>query len=144
MKEFFLDTVTVSAIRLPARNPEVMRWLRAHQEDQLVIPVFVIGEIQQGIEMTGDVEQKAVLQEWLDDIRSTYRDQIIPFFEEEAKFWGSLVAPFQLAGRPPAVVDSMIAAMAMFHGSAVVTRNVRHFAPFGVPVVNPWDDENGA
>lgn len=34
--------------------------------------------------------------------------------------------------------DLMIAATALEHGLAVVTRNVRHFEPTGVPVVNPF------
>jgi predicted nucleic acid-binding protein len=36
-------------------------------------------------------------------------------------------------------VDLLIAATAMVHDLAVVTRNVRHFAPTGVELMNPWD-----
>ncbi|MBP2357521.1 putative nucleic acid-binding protein [Kribbella aluminosa] len=34
----------------------------------------------------------------------------------------------------------MIAAIALSHGVQVATRNVAHFAGFGVEVVNPWDE----
>ena len=34
--------------------------------------------------------------------------------------------------------DALIAATAMVHGMAVVTRNVSDFAPTGVEIVNPW------
>jgi hypothetical protein len=34
--------------------------------------------------------------------------------------------------------DALIAATALEHGFVVVTRNVRHFEPFGVPVLNPF------
>jgi predicted nucleic acid-binding protein len=34
--------------------------------------------------------------------------------------------------------DALIAATALVHGMTVVTRNVDHFQPTGVAVVNPW------
>jgi predicted nucleic acid-binding protein len=34
--------------------------------------------------------------------------------------------------------DGLIAATALVHGMTVVTRNVSDFAPFGVPLLNPW------
>jgi predicted nucleic acid-binding protein len=35
--------------------------------------------------------------------------------------------------------DGLIAATALEHELTVVTRNVRHFAGFGVAVFNPWE-----
>ena len=37
-------------------------------------------------------------------------------------------------------VDLLIAATALEHGLTVVTRNVRHFAPTGVPVLDPFGE----
>ncbi len=37
-------------------------------------------------------------------------------------------------------VDLLIAATALVHGLCVVTRNVRHFEPTGVRVLNPFED----
>lgn len=34
--------------------------------------------------------------------------------------------------------DALIAATALVHGMAVVTRNVADFEPTGVAIVNPW------
>lgn len=34
--------------------------------------------------------------------------------------------------------DSLIAATALVHGMTVVTRNLNHFQPMGVTVLNPW------
>jgi predicted nucleic acid-binding protein len=34
--------------------------------------------------------------------------------------------------------DALIAATALVHGMAVVTRNVADFAPTGVSIINPW------
>jgi toxin FitB len=35
--------------------------------------------------------------------------------------------------------DLLIAATAITHGLTVVTRNVKHFEPTGVSVINPFD-----
>jgi toxin FitB len=35
--------------------------------------------------------------------------------------------------------DALIAATALVHGMAVVTRNVADFKPTGVPLINPWE-----
>jgi len=37
----------------------------------------------------------------------------------------------------------MIAATALTHDLIVVTRNVRDFAPFPVPTLNPFDNKSG-
>ena len=35
--------------------------------------------------------------------------------------------------------DALIAATALVHGMAVVTRNVADFKPLGVTLINPWE-----
>jgi predicted nucleic acid-binding protein len=79
-----------------------------------------------------------VLQRWFLRLRAFYDDHLIPFGADEALAWGSLYAPLQLAGRPPALVDSMIAATALVHALPVVTRNGSDFEPLGVEIINPW------
>jgi toxin FitB len=37
------------------------------------------------------------------------------------------------------VIDGLVAATALEHDLAVVTRNVEDFAGLGVEVVNPWE-----
>jgi predicted nucleic acid-binding protein len=37
-------------------------------------------------------------------------------------------------------MDGFFAATALAHGLTLVTRNVKDFSAFGVPLLNPWDD----
>jgi predicted nucleic acid-binding protein len=42
------------------------------------------------------------------------------------------------AGRPLALVDSLLAATAIEHDLSIVTRNTKDFAELGVTIINPW------
>jgi len=138
VSRFLLDTVVLSATRRPDRNPEIERWFELHRHGDFFVSVLTLGELQQGIELAPDARSRAVLQRWFLRLRAFYDDHLIPFGADEALAWGSLYAPLQLAGRPPALVDSMIAATALVHGLPIVTRNGSDFAPLGVEVINPW------
>jgi len=38
------------------------------------------------------------------------------------------------------VMDGFFAATALAHAMTLVTRNIKDFAPFNVPLFNPWDE----
>ena len=63
---------------------------------------------------------------------------------DTAGYWARLCAQAEAAGKPMAAFDSLIAATALEHGLAVVTRNVSDFASAPVVLVNPWDTVPGA
>jgi len=50
--------------------------------------------------------------------------------------WGLLSAEIGHGG-----ADLLIAATALERGLTVVTRNLRHFEPTGVAIINPWHAE---
>jgi tRNA(fMet)-specific endonuclease VapC len=52
---------------------------------------------------------------------------VLPYDEETARVGGRLAASLGAAGRPIGDLDTMIAATALVHGAALVTRNARHF-----------------
>lgn len=102
----------------------------------MYLSAITIGELRQGVETVrhrGDVAQAARLARWLDSITSEYADAILAFDEEIAHVWGRLRVPH--AENP---LDKQIAATALVYGLTVVTRNVTHYEPTGVAVVNPF------
>ena len=103
----------------------------------MYLSALVIGEIRQRAERLRrrDPVQAARLDDWLDVLEAGYRDRILPVTTEVADAWGRLNATAQM----PSSVDGLIAATAKVYRLTVVTRNVRHFAQTGVPVVNPFD-----
>jgi hypothetical protein len=52
-----------------------------------------------------------------------------------------LMASRKRTGRTGDLRDTMIAGIALASRASLATRNVRHFADVGLPVVNPWNVE---
>jgi len=133
---YLLDTVVLSELRRRARNPGVVQWIAGQRPSDLFLSVVTIGEIERGIQLqqTRNAEFAENLTAWLDRILHLYADRILGIDTEVARRWGRLSAAIGHDG-----ADLLIAATAQEHGLTVVTRNLRHFEPTGVAVLNPWN-----
>jgi len=58
--------------------------------------------------------------------------------EKSRKLGGAMAGQAQLKGITLPVIDGLMAATAQHHDLTVVTRNVKDFSVWGVPVINPW------
>ena len=131
---FLLDTDVLSALRRRDRNPELVRWVSSQRTADLYLSVVTIGEIEKGItQQQHDPSFAHDLAFWLDRVLAWYGDRILPIDIATARRWGQLSATLGHSG-----ADLLIAATALEHGLTVLTRNVRHFHPTGVPVISPF------
>ena len=131
---FLIDTDVLSALRRRERNPGVVRWVESQRTADLHISVVTVGEIQRGItqQQRENPSFARDLGVWLDRVLSLYSDRVLPMDTATARRWGQLSATLGHDG-----ADLLIAATAIEHGLTVVTRNVRHFEPTGVAVLDP-------
>ncbi len=134
---YLLDTVVLSELRRAKPSRKVVRWIKAQQPESLFVSVVTIGEIERGIERArkSNAEFAAELEHWLEVLLTHYADRLLPVSANAARIWGKLSAKLGHDG-----ADLLIAATAMSHGATVVTRNVKHFAPTGVAVIDPFED----
>jgi predicted nucleic acid-binding protein len=134
---FLLDTVVLSELRKAKPSRKVVQWIKAQKPESLFISVVSIGEIERGIERArkSNVGFAADLEQWLEILLSLYAHRVLPVSANSARLWGRLSAKLGHDG-----ADLLIAATALSQGLTVVTRNVKHFAPTGVHVFNPFDD----
>lgn len=96
---------------------------------------MTIGELQAGVEKTRrhDPVKAAELDAWIDAICLSHN--VLPMDAAVSRQWALLM------DRRSKVLmeDAMIAATARVHGLTVATRNVKDFAIFSVPVLNPFE-----
>ena len=133
---YLLDTDVVSALRRPERNAVVSAWVRNQTPDSLHTSVITVGEIWYGIarQRRRQPEFAAQLERWLESVMALFKDHVLVFDDAAARLWGILHAELGFTSS-----DLQIAAIARSRGLTVVTRNVRHFEPTGVPTLNPLE-----
>ena len=136
---FVLDTNVLAELERPAPDPAVLEWFAGQAADDLHLTATVVAELWYGIELKPEGARRTALAAWLVALLDDgFADRILPFDAAAARIWGRLMAEGRRAGRPTAVRDAEIAAVALTHGLTVATRNVRDFAPFGVGWLDPW------
>jgi toxin FitB len=132
---YLLDTVVLSELRKRRIHPGVLRWFESKEPDTLFVSTITIGEIERGIDrqrLRNPMFAEA-LEAWLDHLLTDYADRILPVTIAVARRWGRLTS--RMGHRS---ADLLIAATALEYAFTVVTRNVRDFAPTGVPIEDPF------
>ena len=134
---FLLDADVLSALRRRERHPELAQWLARQRTADLYLSAVTVGEIERGItpQQRRDTSFARELMVWLDRVLALYGDRVLTVDVSTARRWGRLSGSL---GHESA--DLLIAATAPEHGLTVVTRNIRHVEPAGVPVFNPFGD----
>lgn len=138
---YLVDTNVLSAAspNRPA-SPALVEWMDA-QSGSLFLSVVTIAEVEDGIAKLR--REKATrrsrdLAQWLDAVLHLYGDRILGFDTPTARIAGQLSDRARGQGHAPGLADVIIAATARRHGLTILSRNVRHFAPLGVPVLDPF------
>jgi predicted nucleic acid-binding protein len=131
---YLLDTVILSELRRPDRAAALVRWIGDKPADALFLSAVTIGEIERGIALqrSRNPDFAESLESWLLRTVRIYADRILPVDTPVARRWGQLSARIGHNG-----ADLLVAATALEHGFAVVTRNVRHFVPTGATIIDP-------
>lgn len=136
---FLLDTNIISAMA-PARKVDraaLMAWLEMASE-YLFLSVVTASEIAAGIakaERDGATTKAALLRDWWQAVEHLYGARVLPFDLRAAHAAGSILD--RARAHRPGFEDIAIAATAEVHGLVILTDNERHFAPLGVPMLNP-------
>lgn len=136
---YLLDTNVVSELRklrLGKADANVAAWAQGVDAADLFVSAITILELELGVLSVErkDAAQGAMLRAWLEQrVLPEFCARILPVDTAVARRCARLHVPDRRSER-----DALIAATALVHGMAVVTRNVADFEPTGVPLVDPW------
>ena len=134
-----LDTCVVSELARPAPDTRILAWFDSVNDDALRLSVLTLGEIEKGADLLEEGPRKVRVEAWLDELRATFADRILPVDEAVALRWGAISAASRRAGRARPPIDSLLAATAVCHQLKLATRNVADFEGTGAVIVNPWE-----
>ncbi len=133
--KYLVDANVLSEATKPAPDPHALNWLRAHESDIAVDPV-ILGELRFGILVLPKGKKRTDLERWFDT--GAGRLHCLPWDSDTGLRWAELLARLRRAGKSMPIKDSLIAATALVHGLAIVTRNILDFKNAGVEIVNPF------
>ena len=133
---YLLDTNVVSGLRVRGRNPALEAWASSVPIADQYVTAFTISELELGVaaKERNDLDQGRVLRRWFEDrVLPAFAGRVLPFDLAAARVLGTYRVP-----EHSPMDDALIAAIAQAENMTVVTRNLRHFEPLGVPCLDPW------
>ena len=143
MSGYLIDTCAISEFQKPSPDLGVIGWFARVDLSLLYLSAFTIGELRYGIELLKDKSKRAALERWLlSQVLGEFNGRVLSIDTDDADLWGRLRARANRAGKPFPVIYAMLAATALRHNLALVTRNEDDFRHSGVDVVNPWSKAN--
>lgn len=107
------------------------------------LSVVTIGEIAKGVaRLPADSRRKKVLREWLtDDLMLRFEGRVLEIDTPVMLAWGALTARLESQGDTMPAMDSLIAALALYHDLTLATRNENDFENAETNFVNPWKQD---
>jgi predicted nucleic acid-binding protein len=133
---YLADTNVISELRKLNPDATVVAWLRRH-EPYLHVSAITIGELQLGYRLQPHGRKKEQLRRWIEEIRRTMRQNILPMDEATAAAWGDFEGTLRDHRMVLSTTDAMIAATALHHRLILVTRDTS-FSRVGLQTLDPW------
>ena len=138
---YVLDTNVLSELRpgKPQASTAVRAWAAGLPQSRFYLSAITVWEQELGVLLLErrTPPQGSALRAWWDATCKAFAGRILPLDMQAALLCARLHT-----SDPKSVRDSIIAATALAHGFAVVTRNVRDFAGIAkLELINPWNPD---
>ena len=135
-----LDTNVLSELVRPTPDASVIAWVAAQRRADLCTTTISEAELAYGIASMPKGRRRELLDQAVGRLLvEGLGGRVLGFDRAAAQSYGSFVARRRAKGRPVAMADAAIAAIATSRGfNLIATRNLNDFHECGVHLVNPW------
>jgi toxin FitB len=138
---YLVDTNIISSAAPGRPVPyALVEWMDTHSA-LLFLSVVTVAEIEDGIAKLmreGATRKGMDLASWLETVLHLYGQRILVFDAPTARIAGGVADQARGRGHAPGFADIIIAATARRHELTILSRNVGHFEPLGVAVLDPF------
>ena len=138
---YLVDTNIISAVAPSRPVPSALvEWMDRHSA-ALFLSAVTVAEIEEGIAKSrreGAKRKSAELAAWLETVLHLYGERVLAFDAATARIAGAMSDRARGQGHAPGFADIIIAATAQHHRLTILSRNLRHFAPLGITVIDPF------
>ena len=136
-----LDTNVLSELMRPNPNNGVVKWIDALSDNDVWISAITVGEVRLGLALLPEGRRKQTLIGLAEEMfQEEFFEKCLPFDYQAAEVYAQIVSSRSRQGRPIAVEDAQIAAIALSVDLELATRNVKDFLGIEeLKLVNPWE-----
>lgn len=134
-----LDTTILEDVIRPAPDPRIGAWLGAQPRDDLYTTSIALGDILLGIERLPPGKRKTDLVTAVGEIFAFFEKRILPFDQDAARAYPTIVQNRRMMGKQPNVAGAMLAAITRSRGAMLASRTPEEFSGCGIRVINPLE-----
>jgi predicted nucleic acid-binding protein len=134
-----LDTSVIAELMRQDPNDAVVRWVDQYPADEVFITSVTAAELCYGVARLPDSQRKPTLMAKISGLLTEdFQDQIVPFDDVLAGYYGEIAAMREQQGRAIGMADAQIAAICRRFTACLATRNTKDFAGTGIALRDPW------
>jgi hypothetical protein len=133
-----LDTNVISALIQTTPDPVVVSWLNSQQSDLVWTTAVSVFEVRFGLSVMPAGRRQQTFLAAFDLALLQMGNRVHPFDTAATAQAAAISSKLRSLGRPIEFRDVMIAGTVASHRAVLATRNTKHFADAGIPLINPW------
>ena len=135
-----VDTNVISEVMRPQPSASVLNWLYLQDNNQLFITTETLAEIGYGLRILPEGQRRWQMQSRFEQfIAQACEERVLDFTASAACAYAVIMGHRKEAGHPMSLPGGQIASIALAHGFAVATRNIRDFEDCGLELINPFE-----